>query len=303
MADATRYWDCAVVNEVHLLRDPSCGWNFTRAVLGLYTKELHICGSPAAVDIVTALVNDCGDDLEVREYERLSPLKITKRPLKSLASVKQGDCLVTFSRSEIFQLKRKVEKETGLRCCVLYGSLPLEARSLQATLFTTANSGYDILVASDAIGMGLNLNIGRIVFTRTAKYDGIETRINVAWPRRWRCRRWRRCCSPWTSLPRTASPSAPPLCPRQTRPRQRHFMLLLDLSDRVKPLSRRLGSSVDCFRGGFSEVDKMVTNKGAHPLQSMFNSVCVTVFLRFFIHLPMAQPLARHQCIISCVVY
>eukprot|EP00959_Pyramimonas_sp_CCMP1952_P449139 9404551-Pyramimonas_sp.AAC.1 len=64
MSDTGRYWDCAVVDEVHLLGDPTRGWAFTRALLGLCTKELHLCGSPAAVAIVTELVKDCGDVLE-----------------------------------------------------------------------------------------------------------------------------------------------------------------------------------------------------------------------------------------------
>lgn len=46
----------------------------------------------------------------------------------------------------------------------------------QATLFNQPGSGFDVLVASDAIGMGLNLNIGRVVFTRMEKFDGEATR-------------------------------------------------------------------------------------------------------------------------------
>ena len=45
------------------------------------------------------------------------------------------------------------------KCCVVYGSLPPETRAQQARIFNTEGSGYDVLIASDAIGMGLNLNI------------------------------------------------------------------------------------------------------------------------------------------------
>jgi len=51
----------------------------------------------------------------------------------------------------------------------VYGQLPLETRAAQARLFNEENTGYDVLVASDAIGMGLNLNIRRIIFHTTAK--------------------------------------------------------------------------------------------------------------------------------------
>ena len=47
---------------------------------------------------------------------------------------------------------------------MVYGGLPPEMRRMQARLFNEPDSGYDVLVASDAIGMGLNLNIRRIVF-------------------------------------------------------------------------------------------------------------------------------------------
>ncbi|XP_039055931.1 DExH-box ATP-dependent RNA helicase DExH16, mitochondrial isoform X2 [Hibiscus syriacus] len=73
-----------------------------------------------------------------------------------------------------------VEKkiETGGRhlCSVVYGSLPPETRTRQATRFNDASSEFDVLVASDAIGMGLNLNISRIIFSTLKKFDGTEMR-------------------------------------------------------------------------------------------------------------------------------
>lgn len=53
-------------------------------------------------------------------------------------------------------MKKKIE-EMGYSCAVIYGGLPPETRSEQAKLFNDANSKYDVLVASDAVGMGLNL--------------------------------------------------------------------------------------------------------------------------------------------------
>ncbi len=55
-------------------------------------------------------------------------------------------------------------------------ALPPEARSQQAVLFNKPRSGYSVLAASDAVGMGLNLNIRRVVFTSLAKFDGIRQR-------------------------------------------------------------------------------------------------------------------------------
>ena len=60
---------------------------------------------------------------------------------------------------------------------IISGGLPPEARKAQALLFSTPDSGYDVLVASDAIGMGLNLSIKRIVFSTVQKFDGRTKRF------------------------------------------------------------------------------------------------------------------------------
>lgn len=82
--------------------------------------------------------------------------------------------MVAFSRNDIFAIKREIEKTTGHKCCVIYGKLPPQTRTDQARRFNDPNSGYDILVASDAIGMGLNLNIRRIIFNSVFKFNGEE---------------------------------------------------------------------------------------------------------------------------------
>eukprot|EP00898_Chlorokybus_atmophyticus_P007868 jgi/Chlat1/8082/Chrsp75S07542 len=114
------------------------------------------------------------DEIQVVEYERLSPLKPARTALMSLDGVKAGDCVVAFSRRDVHSIKREIEAAGKHRCCVVYGSLPPETRSkqAQAVLFNAARSGFGVLVASDAVGMGLNLNIRRVVFSTTAKYDG-----------------------------------------------------------------------------------------------------------------------------------
>jgi ATP-dependent RNA helicase SUPV3L1/SUV3 len=131
------------------------------------------------LDIVRRLAQACGDDFECRQYQRFTPLEVAKKSLArsshqtdSYRDVMPGDCIVAFSRNDIFAIKREIETTTKYKCTVIYGSLPPQTRSEQARLFNDPNSGYDILVASDAIGMGLNLNIRRIVFNSIFKHDG-----------------------------------------------------------------------------------------------------------------------------------
>jgi ATP-dependent RNA helicase SUPV3L1/SUV3 len=152
-----RRYDVVVIDEVQMIADSQRGSAWTAAVLGTAAEELHLCGEERAVPIIEALAKITGDELIVNRYQRLLPLEIAPRSLeRDLTRIRQGDCIVTFSRTNIFNLKKDIE-ETGLRCAVVYGRLPPEIRAEQAALFNDPNSGYDVLVASDAIGMGLNL--------------------------------------------------------------------------------------------------------------------------------------------------
>ncbi|CAG8837197.1 10071_t:CDS:2, partial [Racocetra persica] len=181
MVNLQKQVDVAVIDEIQMISDQQRGWAWTQALLGLQAKEIHICGEPSAVPLVKSICQSINEDIEVREYKRLSTLEISPKSLDGdLKKIQQGDCVVTFSRKSIFSLKHEIEAATGLRCAVAYGSLPpgvceynftflicgilinienfyLETRSQQAKLFNDPNSGFDVLVASDAIGMGLNL--------------------------------------------------------------------------------------------------------------------------------------------------
>lgn len=150
--------DVAVVDEIQMIADPERGSAWTMAVLGIAAKELHLCGEEAAVPVIQKIIEHTGDELVVNRYERLTPLEVEGHSLDGdLSRIRKGDCLVTFSRNNIFALKQQIERSTGLLCAVAYGRLPPEIRSEQAALFNDPNSGYDVIVASDAIGMGLNL--------------------------------------------------------------------------------------------------------------------------------------------------
>ncbi|KAF9239148.1 P-loop containing nucleoside triphosphate hydrolase protein [Melanogaster broomeanus] len=177
MATLEKHIDVAVVDEIQMIADPERGCMWTKAVLGLAARELHLCGEETAVPIIQDILKETGDEIIINRYERLAPLQIQKSSLQGdLSKIQEGDCLVTFSRGGIFALKRRVEQVTGLRCAVAYGRLPPELRSEQASLFNDPKSGYDVIVASDAIGMGLNLKIKRIVFETLKKFDGQKER-------------------------------------------------------------------------------------------------------------------------------
>uniref|UniRef100_A0A1J3K7W1 RNA helicase n=1 Tax=Noccaea caerulescens TaxID=107243 RepID=A0A1J3K7W1_NOCCA len=176
MADVTSVYDCAIIDEIQMVACKQRGFAFTRALLGIAANELHLCGDPAVVPLVEDILKVTGDDVEVHTYERLSPLVALKVPVQSVSDIKTGDCLVTFSRKKIYAYKKIIEKSGKHLCSVVYGSLPPETRTAQATRFNDETNDFDVLVASDAIGMGLNLNISRIIFSTLEKFDGSKTR-------------------------------------------------------------------------------------------------------------------------------
>ncbi|KAL8690184.1 MAG: hypothetical protein Q9218_004317 [Villophora microphyllina] len=165
--------DVAVIDEIQMIGHNERGWAWTQALLGLKAKELHLCGEERTVPLIRELTAAMGDNFEVHHYQRLSPLKTMSHSLKGdLKALRKGDCVVAFSQINIHRLKRLIEYKTRKRVAIVYGSLPPEIRAQQAALFNDPDNDYDFLVASDAIGMGLNLSIKRIIFSTTIKFDG-----------------------------------------------------------------------------------------------------------------------------------
>lgn len=159
MLPSHQKYDVAVIDEIQMIADPARGAAWTAALLACEAAELHLCGEESAVDLVKRIAATTGDHVEVRRYERLSPLKVSNDSLDNdLSQIQKGDCVVTFSRNNIFAVKRTIEQKTGLKVAVAYGGLPPEVREEQARSFNS-ETGYDVMVASDAIGMGLNLSV------------------------------------------------------------------------------------------------------------------------------------------------
>lgn len=162
--------DVAVIDEIQMIGDVERGWAWTQAFLGVQAKEVHLCGEERAVGLIQSLCATIGDKCVITRYNRLNPLECMSESLhNSWENLQKGDAVVSFSRVGIHAIKRQIEATTGRRCAIVYGSLPPETRAQQAALFNDPDNDYDYLVASDAIGMGLNLEIKRIVFEQTHK--------------------------------------------------------------------------------------------------------------------------------------
>ncbi|CAF1675183.1 unnamed protein product, partial [Adineta ricciae] len=79
MTNLTTVYDVAVIDEIQMMRDPQRGWAWTRALLGIQAKEIHLCGEGSTIRLIQELMVTTGDEVEIREYKRLTKLNYQER--------------------------------------------------------------------------------------------------------------------------------------------------------------------------------------------------------------------------------
>ncbi|KAI1724643.1 ATP-dependent RNA helicase SUV3 like protein, mitochondrial [Ditylenchus destructor] len=163
--------ELGVIDEIQMVRDDRRGYAFTRALLGMQAPEIHLCGEEAAIDIVQRILEPTGEPIEINRYERKSALTISTHGLGGLENIQDGDCIVSFSKTAIVDYARQLKLNHGREAAIIYGDLPPTTKLTQAAKFNDPNDPCNVLVATDAIGMGLNLNIKRIIFSTLDKFD------------------------------------------------------------------------------------------------------------------------------------
>ncbi|MCR4706068.1 MAG: helicase [Lachnospiraceae bacterium] len=166
-------FDVAVIDECQMIADEKRGGAWLRAVLGVCANEVHICSDESCVDLVTAIITECGDTYTIMHNERATKLKFDgEERFRFPASVRDRDALIVFSKQSVISVAAELQKY-GIRASMIYGNLPYDVRMNEVKRFIEGETS--VVVATDAIGMGLNLPIKRIVFLETRKFDG-ETR-------------------------------------------------------------------------------------------------------------------------------
>lgn len=177
MLDTTVQYDVCVIDEAQMIADTQRGWAWTRAIIGCLAERIHVCMSEDALQIVKRIIERCGDSYTVVEHKRNTPLVFEDTRFEYPASIRKHDALITFSRRSVLQTAAELE-EKGYRPSVIYGALPYSVRREEMRKFNYGET--DIIVATDAIGMGINLPIERIIFLQDTKYDGKTRRsLNV----------------------------------------------------------------------------------------------------------------------------
>ena len=173
MADLGQRYDVAVIDECQMIGDRDRGGAWTAAILGLQAEEMHLCASPDAEGLLTRIILDCGDEISVVRHERMTPLEVEKQGFQFPGSVRAGDALIVFSKARVHAVAAEL-RSRGYRTSLIYGALPPDVRRNQAERFRTGET--EVVVSTDAIAMGMNLPIERVVFLESEKFDGDITR-------------------------------------------------------------------------------------------------------------------------------
>ncbi|MGR3571540.1 helicase-related protein [Brevirhabdus sp.] len=179
--DRTQYWVCTVeampqeigadfvaVDEVQLCADPERGHVFTDRLLharGLL--ETVFLGSDTMRQAIAALVPEAG----FMQRERFSELSYTGS--KKISRMPARSAIVGFSVENVYAIAELLRRQKG-GAAVVMGALSPRTRNAQVELYQ--NGDVDYLVATDAIGMGLNLDIRHVAFSATTKFDGRRMR-------------------------------------------------------------------------------------------------------------------------------
>lgn len=171
--DIEEEYQVAIIDEVQMIDDDQRGAAWTRALLGVKSKEVHLCGSLNAKNIIIKILEDCEESYILKLYQRQIPLQLQQKNF-SYRNIEEGDALVVFSKKRVLELAYEFA-DLGIKASLIYGDLPPEVRRKQYEHFI--NKETKILICTDAIGMGVNLPIKRIIFMDIKKYDGNEFRF------------------------------------------------------------------------------------------------------------------------------
>lgn len=160
--------DFLAVDEIQLVADPERGHVFTQRLLHARGRfETMFLGAGTMAPLMRALVPDA----EIVSRDRLSTLSYAGS--KKLTRLPRRSAVVAFSTEQVYAIAELLRRQRG-GAAVVMGSLSPRTRNAQVELFQSGE--VDFLVATDAIGMGLNMDVDHVAFAGLRKFDGRRTR-------------------------------------------------------------------------------------------------------------------------------
>ena len=156
------------IDEIQMCADRERGHIFTERMLETRgTKLTMFLGSQVMEEIISQLVSNA----EFEKRERFS--KLSYSGVKKISRLDRKVAIIAFSIEEVYAIAELVRRQKG-GAAVIMGSLSPKTRNSQVGLYQSGDVDY--LIATDAIGMGLNMDINEIFFSNLKKFDGKKTR-------------------------------------------------------------------------------------------------------------------------------
>ena len=163
-----KHLDFVGVDEIQMCADHERGHIFTNRLLNLRGNKLTMfMGSNTIKNIISKL----DDDIEFINRKRLS--KLTYAGYKKISRINRKTAIIAFSAEEVYAIAELIRRQKG-GAAIVMGSLSPKTRNAQVELYQS--NDVDFLVATDAIGMGINMDLDHIYFSNLKKFDGRKLR-------------------------------------------------------------------------------------------------------------------------------
>ena len=161
------------IDEIQMCNDHERGHIFTDRLLNLRGEKLTMfMGSNTIKNIIQKLE----DDIEFINKERLSKLSFGGH--KKISRIERKSAIIAFSTEEVYAIAELIRRQKG-GAAIVMGSLSPKTRNAQVDLYQSGDVDY--LVATDAIGMGINMDLDHVYFSNLKKFDGKKLRrLNVS---------------------------------------------------------------------------------------------------------------------------
>jgi len=160
--------DFVAVDEIQMCADHERGHIFTDRLLNARGEKLTMfLGSHTMKYVISSLINE----VEFVSRERYS--KLTYSGYKKISRLSPKTALIAFSIDDVYALAELIRRQKG-GAAIIMGSLSPKTRNSQVDLYQSGDANF--LVATDAIGMGINMDINNVSFSNLKKFDGKKTR-------------------------------------------------------------------------------------------------------------------------------
>ncbi len=160
--------DFVGIDEIQMCSDHERGHIFTDRLLNLRGEKLTmLMGS----NTIKSIIQKLDDDIEFINKQRLSKLSFSGH--KKISRIDRKSAVIAFSTEEVYAIAELIRRQKG-GAAIVMGSLSPKTRNAQVSLYQSGDVDY--LVATDAIGMGINMDLNNVYFSNIKKFDGKKIR-------------------------------------------------------------------------------------------------------------------------------